>query len=298
MAMRCVEDRSAIVSTESFCLLPTKRACQLRGGIMAKSRFFVSQRYSQNDPLPSNARPMNHPPEGFGFGGDRPMSRLMAVVAVSAVVIASMTSTGCCFVGSGRASDYIHEFMERQVACMRDHVWAKRAFHLRYGRCERPHATHFRDGFVCGYSDVCGGGEGIAPTLPPEKYWSYRYRSNEGSQMQNAWFEGYEAGSSAARQDGITSFNTVQISRDVQMAMQAAEQIKLQNSGIEKSYIVDVTPVESINSPLPQSTNSLIPRMAPGANQPTGPTMDPTAPLHVIPADVPVIQGQSSRQGN
>ena len=214
---------------------------------------------------------------------------------------------------------------------MRDRVWARRAFHLRYGHCDRVHADHFRDGFIAGYGNVCEGHGGECPALPPEKYWSYRYRSHEGAEMQNAWFAGFEAGAESARADGTTTFQEIQISRALEEAMLAADEMEAMHAGIRKEYIIDAAPVTEgasrrspivINEPMmprpmstppsmsmPQANMPYIPdnqppyqrmEMAPSENMPLSiqghPASSPSGqplPAKIIPAQAPVVPGQS-----
>ncbi len=140
---------------------------------------------------------------------------------------------------------------------MQEKVWAKRAFHLRFGHCERVHADHFRDGFLAGYCNVCDGKGGQIPTLPPEKYWGFNYRNQEGAEKQNAWFAGFESGAESARTDGSGSFQGIQIARQVEEAIVQAEEMQDQHAGIYREYIVDMAPVTQGSgqtlAPLPQA---------------------------------------------
>lgn len=101
----------------------------------------------------------------------------------------------------------------------RDLVWAKRAYNLRYGNCERPYAEHFQSGFCAGYTDMCNGGDGYVPALPPADYRGYEFQSVDGAQCVNTWFEGYPAGVAAAKQDKAGNFHDVMISRMVDSAI-------------------------------------------------------------------------------
>ncbi len=274
---------------------------------MAKSRAFVSPRNSRKD-LPTQTRDSNHHPRNQVSPGRAlihfaPMWKLLFICALA---IASVHSTGCCYVSSGRGGGYINDFMERQVACMRDHVWAKRSFHLRFGRHKMLHADHFRDGFVCGYQDVCDGCSGEVPVLPPEKYWSYQYESAEGAQMQNVWFDGYKAGSAAAKADGLDAYNKIQVSREDVNAMEQAKEIERMRSGLERHEIIEMTPADPafsfpdsaeesaiVNQAMPGLPHTMIP--APGTTPYRIESSQPT-PFRVTPAVVPIIPGPSNRQ--
>ncbi len=110
-------------------------------------------------------------------------------------------------------------FGEAIAVGYRDLVWAKRAYNLRFGNCDRPYAEHFQNGFCSGYTDVCHGGDGYVPALPPAEYRGFEFQSIDGSQCVNSWFEGYPAGVAAAKQDKAGNFHDVMISRMVNSAI-------------------------------------------------------------------------------
>lgn len=101
----------------------------------------------------------------------------------------------------------------------RDTVWAKRAFNLRYGNCKRAYAKHFENGFCAGYTDMCNGGDGYVPALPPEEYRAPEYQSADGAKCVNSWFEGYPAGVAAAKKDKSGTYHDVLISRMIDSAI-------------------------------------------------------------------------------
>ena len=224
----------------------------------------------------------------------------------------------------------IDTLMDRQVSCMRDHVWAKRAFHLRHGHCERLHADHFRDGFIAGYSDVCKGGNGECPAVPPEKYWGFQYRTREGSEMQSAWFSGFEEGAMAANTDGTGTFRNIQISQRMTEMIAEAEALRNSYAGVRKAtkevgatwhnYNGQLVPESAFGTALADPLTPMIPSggfyvpesrgMAPMANTPVGipaesmmpPVYEDSSgfyppPVPVVgPAQVPVIQGSSENK--
>ncbi len=102
----------------------------------------------------------------------------------------------------------------------RDHVWAKRAYHQRFATCGDRHPSHFRRGFLAGYSAVCDGEDGYAPAVPPKDYWGYSYQSAEGNEMVTSWFGGYPEGVRAATDDGSGMYRDVQVSSMLNAAMQ------------------------------------------------------------------------------
>jgi hypothetical protein len=101
----------------------------------------------------------------------------------------------------------------------RDLVWSRRAYNLRYGNCDQEFGDHFRAGFQAGYEDICNGGDGYVPALPPDDYRGVEYQCEEGAQCVNAWFEGYPAGVAAARKDRVGNYNDVLISRMINSAL-------------------------------------------------------------------------------
>ena len=135
------------------------------------------------------------------------LSRASLVAAVSFVVLFS----GCL---SGPGSIF-----DEQIGDYRNHVWANRAYNLRYGNCNRQFPEHFKQGFVDGYNDVCDGGDGYVPAVPPEEYWSHQYQSPEGAKCVNTWFRSYPLGVKAAREDGAGAFQKVYVSKMVRSAM-------------------------------------------------------------------------------
>ncbi len=200
---------------------------------------------------------------------------------------------GCASVCSD--GGWVDQAMQRHVSRLHDRVWAKRAFHLRYGHCKRVHADHFEDGFIAGYCDVCKGGNGQSPTLPPEKYWGFQYRTREGAEMQNAWFAGFEAGTGSARTDGGDSWRGVRFSQELQEAIREERRRNDVYRGIEREYIVDVQPVEAgsgyyqnLEGTHPGVTEGPIPMLTqPGMNTPA--TLPGAAPL--LPVTQPAGYG-------
>ena len=94
-------------------------------------------------------------------------------------------------------------FGEAIVIGYRDAVWAKRAYNLRYGNCDRPYEEHFQSGFCAGYTDMANGGDGYVPALPPQEYRGFEFQSADGAQCVNSWFEGYPEGVAAAKKEKV-----------------------------------------------------------------------------------------------
>ena len=138
-------------------------------------------------------------------------NRLTKAVTTLGLIFFLVQSTGCMTPGGG--------CLDQPINGYRNHVWANRAYNLRYGNCERDYPAHFKQGFIDGYCDMCNGGDGYVPAVPPEDYWSYQYQSAEGAKCVNTWFKSYPMGVKAAREDGSGSFQKVYISKMIQSAI-------------------------------------------------------------------------------
>lgn len=163
---------------------------------------------------------------------------------------------------------------EALTVAYRDLVWARRAFNLRYGNCQRPYAEHFQNGFCAGYIDMCNGGDGYVPALPPSEYRGAEFQSVDGAQCVNSWFEGFPAGVAAAKQDKAGDFHDIMISRMV-------------NSAIEQEKIRNVLPADI---PIVNGRNTA-PRAAFAKKTPTPPQSPNPTPLPIPqPPIVPPIE--------
>jgi hypothetical protein len=139
--------------------------------------------------------------------------RLFAAVMLLALAFTSLIQTGCT--QPIRRLGIIDEL----AITYRDRVWAQRAFNLRYANCNREYADHFKSGFCAGYADVCNGGDGYLPALPPEQYRGYEYQCAEGSKCIDTWFDAYPAGVAAAREEKAGSYHEMHISRMIDQAV-------------------------------------------------------------------------------
>ena len=143
------------------------------------------------------------------------VKRNLLPLGLSALAAITATQTGC----SSRIRGLGRELTDNLLVEYRDAVWSRRAYNLRYGNCDRPYGNHYRDGFCAGYMDVCNGGDGYVPALPPSEYRGYEYQCAEGAKCVNTWFEGYPAGVAAAKQDRSGDFKDMFISRMVNSAV-------------------------------------------------------------------------------
>ncbi len=139
--------------------------------------------------------------------------RLFAAVMLLALAFTSLIQTGCT--QPIRRLGIIDEL----AITYRDRVWAQRAYNLRYANCNREYADHFKSGFCAGYADVCNGGDGYLPALPPEQYRGYEYQCAEGSKCIDTWFDAYPAGVAAAREEKAGSYHEMHISRMIDQAV-------------------------------------------------------------------------------
>jgi len=137
--------------------------------------------------------------------------RLSKAISAFAIIVMSIQSVGCVSQPGG--------MLEGPINGYRNHVWANRAYNLRYSDCDRDFPEHFKQGFIDGYQDVCDGGDGYVPAVPPNDYWSFQYQSPEGAKCVNTWFKAYPLGVKAAREDGSGSFHEVYTSKMIQSAI-------------------------------------------------------------------------------
>lgn len=255
------------VTRHSFCKEPTQEK--------------ISRSRGSTEPAPSSDQ------------GQYDMSRFICFGFATIALTMSLMLSGCCSRNSGSGygcvgCGFLDQFMQEQVACMQEKIWAKRAFHLRFGHCERVHADHFRAGFIEGYCNVCDGKGGQVPTLPPEKYWGFNYRNQDGAAMQNAWFAGFESGAQSAKTDGTGSYQGIQIPRQVQEAITQAEMLDNAYSGVRKAVVVDMAPVEIKDNQFSNDPEFLT---QPGLTQPGIPTLNAENPAL---NNVPVTNSPSS----
>ena len=139
--------------------------------------------------------------------------RLIAAALLLALGFTSLTQIGCT-----RPVRRLGILDELAIA-YRDRVWAQRAYNLRFANCNRQYEDHFKNGFCAGYSDVCNGGDGYVPALPPENYRGFEYQCAEGSKCVDAWFDGYPEGVAAARAEDAGTYQKMYVSRMIDKAI-------------------------------------------------------------------------------
>lgn len=145
----------------------------------------------------------------------RRLKRNALPIGLSALAIIALAQTGC----SSSIRNLTNDLNSNLLIEYRDAIWSRRAYNLRYGNCDRPYSNHYRDGFCAGYMDVCNGGDGYVPALPPSEYRGYEYQSAEGAKCVNTWFEGYPAGVAAAKQDKSGEYKDMFISKMIDSAV-------------------------------------------------------------------------------
>ena len=203
----------------------------------------------------------------------KPLARCrnqLLVLSLALLMVAQ--SIGCSSVSS-------LGFGEAITVAYRDLVWARRAFNLRFGNCDRPYAEHFQSGFCAGYIDTSNGGDGFVPALPPAEYRGVEYQSVDGAQCVNTWFEGYPAGVAAAKQDKAGNFHDVMISKLVNAAIQQEK--------TENLLPQDIPIVNAHNEP---SETAVAKEAAPEAAPPiVSPPIAPSLPKDLAPTGLPPI---------
>lgn len=146
---------------------------------------------------------------------NRRLQRNAIPLGLSALAAVSLAQSGCSSSFRNLANDLNNNLLVEY----RDAVWSRRAYNLRYGNCDRPFSNHYREGFCAGYMDVCNGGDGYVPALPPPEYRGFEYQSAEGAKCVNTWFEGYPSGVAAAKQDKTGDYKDMFISKMINSAV-------------------------------------------------------------------------------
>jgi len=64
--------------------------------------------------------------------------------------------------------------------------------------CEHDRNSDFADGFKVGYVDVCRGGDGKCPAVPPSYYWDSKFQCAVGAERLETWYRGFVNGAGVA----------------------------------------------------------------------------------------------------
>ena len=218
------------------------------------------------------------------------------ILILGCAAVALISSTGCTLTRGLQNSIAYNEQTDDFVLGWRNQVWAKRAYNrqaefLPVG--EFPGS--FREGFIAGYISVASGGNGCTPSLPPRKFWSWKYQSPEGQCKVNAWYEGFPYGAKAAEEDGLGNYRGIQVSARVEELMKQQNQGNYQGAclncgptpGAPQMANLAPTPDPSANlvrtrPPVPRAA---FPPPAPRAPVPPPPVSPTTsAPVPAVPA--------------
>lgn len=230
----------------------------------------------------------------FGFGLKKRIETAgWAKLSLAAIAAIALLPSGCTSMSS-TCESFNHcasECCTDNLFCAwRDHVWAKRAYYSRYPVCNHLHPSHFRRGFMAGYSAVCAGEDTYLPAVPPKDYWGYEYQTADGNQMVGAWFSGYPEGVSAASADGAGMYRDVQVSSMINAALQPATDVWAPYSSSEAGGQPPVLSGQGLDMPpLPESSIEPIPANGTplGSNR-AGTTMKSMGSDETASADIPL----------
>lgn len=189
----------------------------------------------------------------------------------------------------------------------RERVWARRAFNQQYGHMPRKFREHFRKGFVEGYCNVCNGGDGYVPAMPPKEYWGYEFQSSDGAECVSAWFDGYPDGVAAARKNNAGKNADMYISSMIERAVQQerdgvrlASQVSITRNPDSKTRVAEVpagdkAPATESAAPPPPPTSSRQKPVAPktSSGKPEAAPVQLLVPLAPLaPAEPSMVIGQ------
>ncbi len=142
--------------------------------------------------------------------GHRARRWLSVALSAGALGLCLSSIPGCTttsgMVGAIGDGHCIDEFM----IGYRNRALAEKAWHCqKHQFCNQQHSKEFKDGFMDGFMEVAGGGNGCVPAIAPKQYWGWRYQSAQGQGAVNSWFEGYPMGVRAAEQAGVGNWGQV-----------------------------------------------------------------------------------------
>ena len=221
---------------------------------------------------------------------------LVAANRLVRVMLVGLAIASCQFAGCNSFQVGTTGYMDRCFCSWRDHVWAKRAYRLRYSNCDCAHPSHYQKGFIAGYSAICNGEDGYVPAMPPRNYWGFAYQSADGQAMIDAWFEGYPEGVRAAQQDGAGQYRDVQFSRMINDAMQQEQMGWDQAEYYQAVEMIEPGPTPAVDAPPgPEVQEGSTSRGGPGltADQP----LPIESPSGFSPPNTPMPISNSSWRG-
>lgn len=204
------------------------------------------------------------------------MRRKKAIIGPLAMA-ASLSMTGCCY----------YELRDMWDECSintRNYMASQMAWHEHKGGfLAHPFSKAYGHGFRDGYADVCGGGDGIAPNLPPRCYWKDCLVGGPGPERVGAYFEGFSQGAYVAQSSGLDASGRVIVSSPL------AHDMSHLHSGME--YPMSGMPIDGEGyageGPLPYEGDGTfaVPVAPPvmGTPDPPLPSVTPDGP--VIPAN-------------
>src|SRR3954462_6659649 len=101
------------------------------------------------------------------------MSTGRTLATAAACLLAGCLLTGC--------ADF-RTYCDEQLIASRNGYLARTAWKKRGGPLcdDRKHFNAFRDGFYAGYLAVASGNGGVAPLVPPSRYWAACYQDADG----------------------------------------------------------------------------------------------------------------------
>ena len=123
-------------------------------------------------------------------------------ITASCLSLMLLSSVGCrglnhwCLELKGCVSNHMVDYSNRALA---EKAWIREKHQF----SDQQHLKEFKDGFVKGYLDVAGGGDGCTPTLAPAEYWGWAYQTPHGQAAVGAFFRGFPYGAKAGEQDGV-----------------------------------------------------------------------------------------------
>lgn len=226
---------------------------------------------------------------------EKPNRALASLLLLIAALVCTQT-TGCFGPNRPHACGNLVDGM---FSNFRERVWAHRAFNLEYRHMPRKFREHFRKGFVEGYCNVCNGGDGYIPAMPPRDYWGYEYQSSDGAQCVSAWFEGYPEGVAAARKANAGKNADLYISSMAERAVQQeregvrlASQVGIVNSETSQPAKTGVGKTQEVESAAPPAPTSSRQERKSGIESDSGKPMALSPLVPLAPSGPSMVVGQ------